>query len=427
MQEKKISGVKERSVMNSFRHFLGRDFYPWAFCLMLIIPSLNYYINDIAQLYMGRGSVSILFYGVLSLLSVLVYMRSIGDKKGMQLLLLWTLIIAGVLFSYIRYPSIKEFIWGGELDPLKNWMIYAPLFLIPMSFVASKCSDWKLILRILYPLSVITILTGLLSYYLVVIVAGHFFEVNYMSFSYNMLLPFCCAVTYGVINRNLIALIIGIAAFLAVFLFGSRGATVWALVYVAIFLYERFKSKKHLIWGGVLASVAIVFIVSHFASFSESALNVMDENNTSSRVLTKIADGEFDQSEGRDNINKIIKTAIWERPIFGGGLFADRHYLKQGGLTGYAHNILYEMMCDFGIFFGPFILLFLLVRVYKLYRMPNEDFHRILLILLPNGFFELFISGSFLTNLCFWCLVGMMFNNYIKNSYAKKDYVVQHI
>lgn len=409
-----VSGNRERSLLNSFRHCLGRDFYSWAFCLMLIVPSFNFYINDIVQLYMGRGSVSLIFYGILSLLSILVYARSLSDARCTRLLLLWLLVIIGVLISYLSYPSIKEFILGEELDPLNSWIIYAPLFLLPMSLAASKCSDWRLILRILYPLSIITILTGLLSYYLVVIVAGQFFEVNYMSFSYNMLLSFCCVITYGVINRSWIAIIVGIAAFFAMFLFGSRGATVWSLVFAAVFLYERLKSKKHLVWGVVIAAIAVLFVVSHFASFSESAISIMDENNTRSRVLTKITEGEFDQSEGRDNINKVIKAAVWENPILGGGFFADRHYLKQSGLTGYAHNILNELMCDFGIFFGPLILLFLLVRVYKLYKAPNEDFHRILLILLPNGFFELFISGSFLTNLCFWCLVGMMFNNYIK-------------
>lgn len=411
----------KHEVKVGFKQILSRDFYTWSFALMLLIPSFNYFINDIIQLYLGWRGVSLYFYGILSLLSVMTYIRVIKDFGKSKLFVLWAAVSAAAIFSYMNYPQIHDFFFAPGMDPLKSWFIYAPLFLIPMTIVSSRCVNWGLILRVLFPVSIVTIITGLLSYYLVVFQAGLFFEVNYMSYSYNMLLPYCCTLAYATKYDDIKGYAVSIMAFFAILLVGSRGAAAWAVLFLFMMIYERFKAKRHLIVGILLSVVLVMVAFSQFSSFSKDASSFLNSHDAGSRVLAKIEEGEFMTSEGRDKIDVVLTDAIWDNLFIGSGLFADRYYLKKNGMTGYAHNIVRELWCDFGVIFGSVILIVIIVGVFRLYKIRDIDFHRVFLILLPNGFFKLIISDSFLICLEFWAIIGLMFNSYSRCRIKKHD------
>jgi len=109
----------------------------------------------------------------------------------------------------------------------------------------------------------------------------------------------------------------------------------------------------------------------------------------------------------KEVITDLIIEAIAKNPILGIGIAGDRVLLE----GSYSHNIVIEVISNFGIILGILLLSVLGIKWIKSLFSKNESYLDIILIWSSIGFIHLFISSSYLIDFKFWIFIGVLFNN----------------
>lgn len=385
--------------------------------LCIFIPSYNFYLNDILQLNMGMGSISPILYVVLATIGV--YSYTFIPKVDRKLIIIIGIVLAGLVFSYIIYPGIKEAFISKDFNPLTSVLLFLPLIGFPMMIYTNYLKNYySIVLEKARFMSLALIILAITDYYLTVIIGGHFFDVNYMSFSYFMLPAVCISYSYGLINNKMLDIAVATIGLLVIFVAGARGCFICGLFFFLLSTFKRFSvSRKSLIILFIIIGFLLLIISQFFNTFADNVIMFTEEHGANSRTLLRITEGSFEESEGRDNIYRIMSTAIAENP-FGYGLMGDRYILYRNANQGYAHSIIYEFLVDFGILGGPIFLLMLSLLLWRSFkRAKSNDSYYLLTLFVTVGLIKLFLSGSFLEEPFFWGLVGLFF--YPKNSFSQ--------
>lgn len=219
------------------------------------------------------------------------------------------------------------------------------------------------------------------------------------------LLPHICLICYDAIKKptaiNLSVLTISSAYLLFL---GNRGS-VLVLVLCATMLYFLTSPSKHRIWlaSAIILAVGIVVYSPWFEVMMDALEDVASQLGMSVRIFEKIKEGGLMDSSGRDVQAQSIYAALANQPVMGLGLYGDRV------LNGtYAHSILRELWVDFGYLFGSLVFAFIIWVVFRgLQVVKSKEMKAFLIILMGNGFFKLFFSGSYLTEDTFFYVMGM--------------------
>ena len=389
-----------------------RDRYAFYSLLMCIfIPSYNYYLNEIFQLDLGRGSISGFSYVLLAIIGL--YSYTFAPHVNKKLVVLMGSVLLGMFVSYLLYPGIKGAFLDKDYNPLTSALLFLPLIAFPMMVLTNYLKDrLTLILDYARVPSLALITLAIIDYYWTVIVNGHFFDVQYMSFSYFMLPATCLSFVYGLERGKTLDIIAAIAGFLVILVVGSRGCFVCGMVFIAMACIKRYSLSFGKMLGFIAVLVTIVIAISYtFTSFSDNMISFMDEHGASSRTLMKINDGSFEESDSRGKIYKMMADAISENPL-GYGLMGDRFILSQHGNQGYCHSLFYEFLVDYGVILGPVLLLLLTGTLFiRLKKCIKNDYYYILAFFTVAGFVKLFFSGSYLDESYFWGLLGVIMKN----------------
>ncbi len=401
----------------NLRHSIKQDPTPFFLGLLLAIPCLNYYFNIIIQVGFSGGSTSTPIYILLALIGVYSYARI--SRYNRAVIIISVTVILCVWATFVIHPSLSPILLSSDLNPLNSALLYIVLYGVPAMIYASTIRDWEIQLYILYLLAIPIVFLSLLAYYLVVFRLRIYQGIEYMTFSYNLLMSFCVCNAYGIIKKNKTAFIIGLLTFIVILIAGARGALVSALIFYILVFLKVFKRNITL---GILISIGaclLVFLVStSFNSILDSVSGVLSKNSASSHTLSMMMDGEFFSTSGRDELVGAIRESLQNNP-FGFGMFGDRYVLsrKFGVLStsSYAHNIFWELSCDFGIILGPLLFVIIAIMLIRSYKIKNVVFVMLFLSLIPNGFLKFFFSSSFLISLDFWALLGLMLNKFISN------------
>lgn len=103
----------------------------------------------------------------------------------------------------------------------------------------------------------------------------------------------------------------------------------------------------------------------------------------------------------KEVITDLIIEAIAKNPILGIGIAGDRVLLE----GSYSHNIVIEVISNFGIILGILLLSVLGIKWIKSLFSKNESYLDIILIWSSIGFIHLFISSHILLILSFGYLL----------------------
>ena len=130
--------------------------------------------------------------------------------------------------------------------------------------------------------------------------------------------------------------------------------------------------------------------------------NWIESFDNLSRSIQLILSGDFfSHDSGRNDIYELVLHHIIEAPLFGHGIGADRFYLN----GFYAHNIILEMMLQYGIVAG--LSLFFLLTTFIVVAFLNFRLYRDYTIIFTlSGFLPLMLSGSYLINFNFAATIG---------------------
>lgn len=384
--------------------------------MVVLLPAINFFLNNIAKIRIGKLPISIVLYSILSISIVYALYKvnnnRIANRKAYKLTFA---VILLSLFSYIiYYDSIGYRLIAPDFNPIYSELLYLILFCIPAFLLSSSIIDWKLVLYYLSLFAPVVIGLSLYAYYLMGFSVYGEGKMDYMSLSYYVLTSACICLYKALDKENIFYGVISLVGLFIILAAGCRGALICYLLFVIIIIYSQItehsktKSTRFL---KLTITATVLFAIFSTAVSINSISHWFGKIGISSRSVLSLQEGSFFESYGRDLIRESIENGILDNP-FGYGLFGDR-YITSKYYTGteYAHNLFIEFFADFGVIGGLVLLLWIFFSIIKFYRNNKKSYlWFVLLIFLPEGLFELFFSGSFLTVIPFWIVLGLLMN-----------------
>ncbi len=321
----------------------------------------------------------------------------IVKKVKVTELFFYIICVVVVLMTAMIVPDNAEYI----LDKWYDILIVG----IPMIFIG-VAYDHKKTEKVLYYASLLSVVFSL-AYQTYKITLGQVLLTDNMDTSYK-LLPSVMVLLYMMFERTtpqtIIAAILGIILSLS---FGTRGPLLVAFVFVLLSLYFKvIYSKSWWIKAFFsLCGAGVVYVMTNYVLLTKIMqffLYFFERLGFSVRIFEMYLDGNLIEDSGRETLAGVIINAIKERPIFGYGLMGDRVILGR-----YAHNIILELLCAFGIILGTLIVLllvFLFVRA--LLKQRGTPAFGFLLSMICFVFIKLLLSGSFVYDQYFYLVLG---------------------
>ena len=241
------------------------------------------------------------------------------------------------------------------------------------------------------------------GYWTVLNAAGESIEQSYnLGFGYTVI--FCATVFLDFYpGKKKTYLLLGCISTVLALVGGSRGCVLCLLILeYSIFLksFPLFLSIKILITAGaVLAGIL-------FNAFYYDILSWL--SGIDARTIQMFLSGDITSDNGRDAIYALAAGAVKTMPFLGYGAFGDRQFITPYYYWGYCHNIILELIIDFGWLFGIIIFLIICVRsIQVLIRAREEQAFVICILLAANA--KLFLSDTFWGYPQFWMLIGYLF------------------
>ena len=295
----------------------------------------------------------------------------------------------------------------------KNWpylqTIIFPLFFIclPSFIYAYSIRDWNILMDTMKKASKIVFVIGAIIAILVFM--GNSSVGTYsMSLSYYMLLPTIIYMDDFLDKISLKSGLVVAISLIVILALGSRGAILCAGIFVIL---KALKSFKTITYNKLLIYLIILFIfvigIIYIYEILEYLYNVLLNFGIRSRSIQLFLRDDIYLS-GREKIYDGVINGILDQPILGIGLAGDRQII--GG--GYAHNIFIEILANFGVILGSFIILILICLIISSLFTKEDKRYNMIIIWISVGFVHLFVSGSYLIEFKFWILLGLVSQNY---------------
>ena len=320
---------------------------------------------------------------ILSAIPMLLAIYFSFRQKPLCFLITYSIVFSVIIIHSFLFPQNIEFI---KTDGIR--------FLLPIVIPSALClaavNSLKVVEDALFHVSCVALF--FVIFYVVMFFLGGFIIEKYnMSFSYACLLPMVSFYR----RRTLISYVLSLFLLISILAIGSRGAAMVFIAYVVYDILQHDKKYIFLLLGMLLVSFCMLPLLSDW----------LESVGIHSRTLSLIADGSVAADSGRGDVYEMFFQLLSEHPLLGLGLFGDRVYLD----GYYCHNILLEMLLNFGylgiMLLWPAILMMLLI----IYRKSNKcNRNRIVcysLILIG----PLMASHSYLTSPDFGIYCGMMY------------------
>lgn len=305
------------------------------------------------------------------------------------------------LSHYLLFPNNREFM---------DQLIFPFFFMsLPMFVYAMSLKNWTVLKDIMKKASLIIFVCGsILS--LMILVGMAKVDSYSMAFSYYMLLPAVIFADELIERLSIPALFISTFSLISILAIGSRGAVLCMAVFIVLKLIKPSaqvrlsKVKMYFIFAFFVISL---FIIINLQNLLLILYNWLLQFGVDSRSIILFLSGEV-KLTGRDDLYDRIIAEISSHPIVGIGIAGDRRVLD----GTYAHNIFLELLADFGVFIGMFVIFFLMIMIISIMFIKDDLRYNMLIIWVSLGFVSMFVSGSYLTDLGFWTFLGLMFKSF---------------
>ncbi len=339
-------------------------------------------------------------YPVIYAIYILAFMIALPQllryQRGIKIII--PLIISFVyLITYLLFPQNTEQL---NMNAFAFFVTVLPMMSLGFAWDIDKVIDP------LYIVSLLTVFFAILYSIFIgdSLVSSGTAGAGAMDFAYK-LLPHVCLVGYYALKKtNIVNVALAVAGSVFLFSLGTRGAVLCLLVFFALVCLFLLNGKKRIFFVS-LASVSAVLLFTGNVLFDllDFLEPIFKKFGLSLRIIEKIRDDVLFDSKGRDIIREKLLASLKDHEFWGYGLFGDR--LVAGD---YAHNLIIELMIDFGIVMGIAILVALLVLILRrLIKCHNTDQRAFILLLVCSTVVKMMLTGSYLTESYFFLLIGI--------------------
>lgn|GEM_PF-3987482 len=290
---------------------------------------------------------------------------------------------------------LLSFMRGTNLSIVTSYVVLPLLIYLPMGISAYCVNDYQLFYMEIKKWSYAITVSA--SFILVVQRSSGFYSMN---FSYVLLFATLVHLNEAIRRKRAWFWMLAIYEIVLNLVFGSRGAILCIIAYIAI---------QMLLSKGMLTVKIPIIIMALYAYFridviSEKVLEFMSAKNIHSRTITLLLT-RIEYVSGRDVLAANAREMISQKPVFGWGVGAEVQVLGN-----YPHNIILELMIDYGQVIGLLVFFMFLFLIIKAVFVSEEKSKELLFLFIPSGFVMLFVSSSYLTLPMFYILMGFVLN-----------------
>lgn len=233
------------------------------------------------------------------------------------------------------------------------------------------------------------------------------FNNDYMD-SANAILVGLIAVYYlAVTDKRLIDIVLSISGTIVIMISGSRGVFLSLIFFWFLYMLFNKSSKKILVIFIMIVATALII------AFGNAIMNFIAEISKSIGFSTHLIDAIqsnsiFDDST-RTYLFKNFWQAIRQKPLLGYGVLGDRYIsLNFFNKPIYPHNIILEVLVNFGFLIGLPLIIAFAVRVWKALVCCNISVYSTVLVLLSSCIIKLMVSSTFWNDQVFFLLIGVL-------------------
>lgn len=361
--------------------------------LMLSRIVVLYYVANITFTIFKRvfGS-SLLFtvvIGFLSFLPVIIYVlkssKKIFNARSIALFLIATLVYLLTFFRGILTSKIILYYFRTII----GITLLSSILAIKDLTVLKKCFFNHVYVVFLISIFVILVNKSEVSYM--------------MQFSY-LLLPFVCIMSirfFSEKEKKFIHLLMIFIELILMFSYGSRGP----LLCYAVFLLLYFLVAGKSLIAKIVLLVTLALIITNLTQILNFIGNTFISFGIESRTIDLITSGSILYGSGRDEIYSLIVSKINERPLIGWGPMGEYLFIDE-----YAHNIVLEILFDFGIVMGGIVLLLIFLPIVFSFFNTKKELLPFFIAVLSYGVVSLFFSGSYLIEDSFYVFLALLFH-----------------
>ncbi len=214
-----------------------------------------------------------------------------------------------------------------------------------------------------------------------------------MDFAYHLSAPICFFFYSYIKTKKKTYFLLSFLLLFLVLLSGNRGAFILPLLCVLYFILVNITNQKNTYKKMKSKVLFVIFIGFILLAYSLLVLYA-NSNDITSRTIEKIAKGEFFSSSSRDKLYEIC-TSLISKNKFGYGPLASR-MLITGDWYIYPHSLFYELLLDYGIYFGFIFFVFIIYSgIIVLIKYRNNILTPIIGFLIIVGLGQLMISSSY--------------------------------
>ncbi len=322
----------------------------------------------------------------------------------------WAIYLSMILFfavTYILHPEYEPWYTRSDygvlnyvLKPSTGVFIYLFIRLVDDPKAIMKTIKVSAIPMYLYfGLAVVQALRR--GYWIDVSNKGYERHIAYnLSLGYNVLI-FVLPFMYDFLEKRKIGDLIGSAIGVFIILVaGSRGPFLDLAIFLILYFMIKISNARTRLFVTLGIIVGAVLLWFAYPYILQALAKLLETLNISSRFLTKLMSGTIADDNHRGEIWAAALRMIRARPL-GYGAMGSRHVLYRYIYVAHPHDFFLEILIDFGVVFGSFIILWLFCWAIRLFRMRDMDEWKAVFLIFFARACQLLVS------LTFWHSIGL--------------------
>lgn len=216
-----------------------------------------------------------------------------------------------------------------------------------------------------------------------------------MALGYIILFPTIILVSSYIRERKIIFLVGTIINVFIILLYASRGPLLCLALFICFSLLRN--SKPYII---IIAAFFIILLYMFFDQIVQSVLTLIPSVQLSRTLMYFIQNRAGDDS-GRMGMYQRIISEIARRPFIIRGINSDYHILGV-----YTHNIIIELLYEFGLILGGIIVVDIIYKVIVTYfESKNDIYWQTCFVFMMIAVPELMVSNTLWREWTFWAWI----------------------
>ena len=370
------------------------------YCLLALIWSRRTFFVFVVQIINRLpiiGLISNWIYPILILISTLValpYMAKFIKGEDLIGFFIGLFLLVSSMIVHQGHAIYLE----QEIFNIISLMLF---FFIGISFNVNEIKE------ILFWVSLIGVISSLL-YQFYSIASGRELLSDNLGAAYNVLPSMMYIIYYAFIQKKTRYWFLVGACFILIFSFGSRGPILCMISFFLIGLYVvlmRARSGYYQVIYLLIACLIIGLLYTNILpNIIEKISAFFRDMGLSTRVFEYFLAGDIANDSGRNELQQKVWQALLDKPIFGYGIMGDRVILN----GTYVHNIILEVLCNFGFVLGTGLLLALVILLIKAVNKSQTTSELLfILMMISMVIIKLMLSGAYVVEQWFYFMLGL--------------------